>query len=169
MGLLGECHLKYDNGVDSISATYTRAEGEEYSAILADNIESLNPNLRSTSFIYPQCTLSNAFSVSNDRSREGIPPALAVCIMFRSLLVASEVCLPWTKPVWSALIKREKSLEILFANNLAYSFRSVLRREMGLKFWGVSGSFPGLVKATTIADNISLGKLEEEAASLKRF
>lgn len=80
-------------GEESISATYTRAEGAEYNAIMADNIGSLKPNLMSTSLIYPQCTLSNAFSAFRDRSREGVPSVLAGWMRFRSLLVVSEDCL----------------------------------------------------------------------------
>lgn len=61
-------------------------------------------------------------------------------------------------PVWSALIKEGSRVDSLVASSLAYSLISTLRRKIGLKFWGVFGSLPGLGRATIVADNISSGK-----------
>lgn len=162
-------HVPFDiwKGAESMSATLMRAEGAEYNAIMAVDMDILKPNVMSTSLIYPQCTLSNVFSASRDRSRECVPSMFSEWM--RNLLVESEDCLPCIKTVWSALIRRGSNLDILMASNLAYNFRSTLSREIGLKLWGVSELLPGFGKATTTADNISGGNMAEEAALLKRF
>lgn len=54
----------------------------------------------------------------------------------------------------------------LVAMSLAYIFVSILRSEIGLKFWGVVGSFPGFGKVIIKALSISFVREEEEAASL---
>lgn len=50
---------------------------------------------------------------------------------------------------------------------LAYIFTSKFKSDMGRKFWGEVGSFPGFRSVTIIAFNISLGSLKEEAALFK--
>lgn len=49
----------------------------------------------------------------------------------------------------------------------AYIFTSKFKSDMGRKFWGKVGSFPGFGSVTIIAFNVSLGSLEEEAALLQ--
>lgn len=80
------------------------------------------------------------------------------------LLVASDDCLPLMNLVWSALTRR--NLYTLRAKNVVYNLKSALSREVGRMFWGMSGFLPGLGRATTTADNISGGNMEEVAASL---
>lgn len=52
---------------------------------------------------------------------------------------------------------------------MAYSFKVWFRGEIGQKFWGEVGSFPGFGKVTIRAFNISVGKDVEEAAALKNL
>lgn len=53
----------------------------------------------------------------------------------------------------------------LLANALAYILRSESSKDMGRKFCGQSGVFPGLGRVTIVACNISEGKEAVEAAS----
>lgn len=53
------------------------------------------------------------------------------------------------------------------ANNLAYSFTSTFNSEIGLKFAGESGSFPGLGSVTINTSSISGGKEAETAEASK--
>lgn len=74
-----------------ISATYTLAEGVVYRAMMAEIILSENPNLVKTACRYPQWTLSNAFSASRERSREGVPGLLAKWVILIRRLGVYEV------------------------------------------------------------------------------
>lgn len=69
-------------------------------------------------------------------------------------------------PVWSEFIRCGKKLLSQLAINLAYNFKSVFSNDMGQKFAGVLGSFPGLGKVTIRASSISGGKEEEATAAL---
>lgn len=51
-----------------------------------------------------------------------------------------------------------------WAISLPYIFRSLFKREIGLKFWGDAGSFPGLGRVK-IKALIILGRKGEEAVA----
>lgn len=57
-------------GVEVMPEVCTLTEGEEYSSKIALAKVPCKPNFCSTSLRYSQCTLSNAFSVSRERSKE---------------------------------------------------------------------------------------------------
>lgn len=75
-----------------------------------------------------------------------------------NLLVPSGACLPPIKPTWSGCISDPIRGCSLVASTLAYIFMSLFTREMGLKFAGSEGFFPGFGIATTKDSKDSLGK-----------
>lgn len=92
---------------ESILEVYTFAEGEEYSASIADRMGLVKPNLSRVLCMYCQWIWLNSFSASSDKRREGSRSDPACWIISMTLLVASEAWRPVTKPDWSGLIKRE--------------------------------------------------------------
>lgn len=75
-------------------------------------------------------------------------------------LVASVVWWPFMNPDWSGCISQGRILISCKAISLAYSFKSILRRDIGLKLWGVS--FHGFGNVIIISG----GKDKEAVAAL---
>lgn len=79
-----------------------------------------------------------------------------------SLLLASDACLP----DWSLWISMGMTLRSRVVIVFAYIFRSNFRSEIGRKFWGIVGSFPGLGRVMISACRDFCGNLEVVATSL---
>lgn len=67
------------------------------------------------------------------------------------LLVPSGACRPVTKPTWSGWTREGRTRRSRLAKILAYNLISEFSNEIGLKFAGVSGVFPGLGRVTIVA------------------
>lgn len=160
--------LDMANGLDSKLSVYTWTEGVEYNARMADRNIPWKPNLWRTFDIYLKWTQSNAFSTSMKSSREGIWLHSAKCTTLRTHLVASDVCLSETNPVWSGCINKGKTFCSLCAKIFAYSLTSAFSRESGRKFAGQSGFFPGLGMVTTWALNLSGGNFVRRIIGLSK-
>lgn len=123
-------------GLEVIPEVSMVAEGVEYRDRIALCNHPPMPNMSSTVLRYPQWTLSNAFFVSKERSREGAREDPAWEIRLMRHLAPSGAWRPGTKSTWSGWIRCGKICCNLSAKSMAKIFISVLRRDMSLVGYG---------------------------------